>query len=110
MKLEQLLSILELFPEDSMTLYSIGRKYYDMGEEHYDDALMFMMRAVKADAKHIASYYDIGSIYQDQGNFKMARIMFEKGLEMIPQVGPGEGQDLKPDFEDALEEIEPFLN
>ena len=86
MKLEQLLNILEQFPEDSMTLYSIGRKYFDMGEAHYEEALMFLLRAVKANDRHIASYYDIGTIYEELGNFPMAKIMYLKGLEMIPQV------------------------
>lgn len=108
MTIEQLLNILEQFPEDSMTLYTVGRKYYDMGEAHYDEALMFLLRAVKANDKHIMSYYDLGNIYQDMGNFPMAKTMYTKGLEMIPLVGPGEGQDLKADLENALEELSSF--
>lgn len=109
MKLEQLLQILEQFPEDSMTLYSIGHKYYELGESNYEDALLFLLRAVKANDKHIASYLDLGNLYQDMGNFEMAKRMYEKGLEMIPKVGPGEGQDLKPVLEDALEDLASFL-
>lgn len=106
MNLDQLLKYCDQYPDDALLHFSVGNKFYEMGEAHYDDAIFYLEKAVILDNKHIATLYILGSIYADLAKFDKARTIFMQALEIMPELGPNEGQDLEPAIREALENLE----
>jgi tetratricopeptide (TPR) repeat protein len=106
MTLEQLKQIVELYPEDMLGHYSLGFKYQELNEPEL--AKKHLLEANKLNPKHIATYLALGNVLADLADTDGAEKVYRQGLAMIPQVGAGEGQDLKPDFEEAIEELRFF--
>lgn len=107
MNIEQLRQIVKQFPDDPLGHFSLGNKLYELGES-FADAKTHLLTAHELDSKHIATYLILGHVYAAEGEIDVARGWYERGLRMIPNVGPGEGQDLQADFEDALDELDAF--
>lgn len=106
MTLDQLKKIVELYPNDVIGHYSLGFKYIELNQ--LELAKHHLETANKLDTKHIATYLALGNVYSDMGSFELAKETYEKGLATIPLVEAGQGQDLQPDLETALEELESF--
>lgn len=106
MTLEQLKQIVELYPDDPLGHYSLGFKYFEQND--LTSAKNHLEKANRLNPMHIATYLSLGNTFASLGDFEQAEKAYKTGLEKIPLVGAGEGQDLKPDFEDALEELNSF--
>jgi tetratricopeptide (TPR) repeat protein len=106
MTLEQLKKIVTLFPDDAIGHYSLGFKYIEMEKRQL--AKEHLEKAHALDPNHIATYLSLGNLYADMGLFELAKDMYLQGLKVIPNLKQGQGQDLQPDLEAALEEISSF--
>lgn len=106
MTLEQLQKIVSLFPDDAIGHYSLGFKYIELQETQL--AIDHLEKAHALDSNHIATYLSLGNLYAEIGSFEKAKQMYQQGLQIIPLLKKGQGQDLQPELEAALEEISEF--
>lgn len=82
---EKIEEMLKTDPTDSFLLYSLAME--DMREESFDAAVAGFEKALAADEKHVASYFQMGQTLARMGEEEKAKAIIEQGIEVAKLVG-----------------------
>ena len=104
MNIDTLKQIVEKFPEDALSQFTLGNKYYENNE--LENAKTHLEKAYSLDSRHMLTHLVLGQLYATQDQTEKAREIFKHGLSIIPSLNSGEGQDLEPDIKMALAELD----
>ena len=104
MTIDDLKKIIEQFPDDPVTNFSLGHKLYESNQR--SDAKIYIEKALKLNPNHIMCYLLLGNISAENGSFDKAEIYYKQGIKQMELAPPGSGQDLEPDFRLALSDLE----
>lgn len=77
-RLETLRKMLEAEPNDSFTRYALGLEYVSLNETDAAQEVFEELRTL--DPNYVAVYYQLGKVYERQGDEMTARKIYEKGL------------------------------
>ena len=79
-RLLQLMKFLEEAPNDPFTLYSIAFEYKNQGE--LGQAIHFFEQLFKVDPQYLGAFYQMGKIYEQKGEERIARDYYKKGIDI----------------------------
>lgn len=77
-RLETLRKVLEAEPNDSFTRYALGLEYGSLNMIEESKDVFEELRAM--DPNYLATYYQLGKVYERLGDENAARKIYEKGL------------------------------
>lgn len=79
-RLARLKEFLQQNPKDSFLRYCIALEYVSMGEDI--EAIQHLEDLKKSDAEYLATYYQLGKLYEKIGQNKSAIFSFNLGIEI----------------------------
>lgn len=77
-RLETFLKIVENDPSDSFAKYALGLEYCSVKEN--EKAIEIFEGLKSDDPNYLAVYYQLGKVYEVQGDIESAKKIFEKGI------------------------------
>lgn len=77
-RLEQLLAMLQEDPNDSFLRYAVGLEH--IGKGRHSEALAALEELRKRDPDYLATYYQLGSVYEELGRDDEAVEAYKAGL------------------------------
>lgn len=78
-RLQKLLEFSEQQPEDLFLKYALAMEYLGMND--IPTAENYFKEVIEKDENYVAVYYQLGKIYENKGDEKLAIATYEKGLE-----------------------------
>lgn len=84
-RLEQLQKLVQMAPSDPMSHYGVGLEYVNL--QQWDNAAAAFQRAIDADAKYSAAYYQLGRAQINAGRPADARATLTRGMEIARAAG-----------------------
>jgi tetratricopeptide (TPR) repeat protein len=84
-RLEQLLKLAEMSPDDPLTHYAVGLEYFNL--ERWDDALAAFQRALDIDSRYTAAYYHKARAEIRAGKRDAAKTTLAAGIECAQAKG-----------------------
>lgn len=108
MHIDRLRDILAMDPEDPLANFALGHKLvmeYDGAAEHAE-AVPFLRKAVAGNPEHLAAYYALALALQTGGEDEAAKDICTAALAILPRVPHGSGEDLLPNFEMLLDDLD----
>jgi tetratricopeptide (TPR) repeat protein len=99
-RLDSLKKMLENDPQDSFARYALGLEY--MGLNEYDNARQIFEELTILDPNYTATYYQLGKVYENLGEERMAAKTYEKGIYVASSHND---QHTKSELEQALNEL-----
>ncbi len=84
-RLEQLLKLVAIAPNDPMSHYGVGLEYINL--QRWSEAAGAFERAIAADARYSAAYYQRGRALISDGKPDEARQVLEAGMTIAQQAG-----------------------
>ena len=61
-----------------------NKGYNAVMDKEYDKAISFYLRSIELDPDYAGTYYNLGVVYGEQGNFPKAIELYEKAIELDP--------------------------
>ncbi|MBK7855429.1 MAG: tetratricopeptide repeat protein [Bacteroidetes bacterium] len=80
-------SIIQLNPKNKNAHFNLGYIHQSLLKV-YDEAAKHYTRAIEADPSYVEAYYNRGVCYETLGNISMARVDYEKAIEIKPDYEP----------------------
>ena len=77
-RMQQLQKMLEREPADPFLLYGIGMEHKKA--LRWEDAVEFFDRTIAADSGYCYAYYQRGLVYEQQGEFALAKQSYRDGI------------------------------
>ena len=77
-RIEQLKLFLDEDPDDNFSLYALALEYVNI--HHVSEAIELLEKLIQKNPDYLASYYQLGKLFEQQGNFSKASDAFTKGL------------------------------
>jgi tetratricopeptide (TPR) repeat protein len=103
-RLNALLGFLEENPNDAFTLYGIALEYMSSGEPK---AQVYFDLLLDNHAEYLPTYYKAAEYFTDQGEFKKAIKIFEKGIALAEKQQELKTlQELKGAYQNLLFEMD----
>lgn len=84
-RLEQLQKMLQDNPDDAFILYALGQEYLKL--ENTVEALKLFTDLTEKQPEYTGTYYHLGKLYEQLGDFEKARATYKKGLDMTSKLG-----------------------
>lgn len=84
-RLNQLLEFLKDNPDDDFLNYALAMEY--MGINEYEKAKNQLIMLRQRSPDHLATYYQLGKIFEKEGNEQEALLTFESGLALAKKLG-----------------------
>ena len=78
-RLKKLLEFIKEQPQDLFLKYALAMEYLGMND--IEQAKTYFEEVIKSDKNHVAAYYQLGKIFERQGNESSAISIYEKGIE-----------------------------
>jgi tetratricopeptide (TPR) repeat protein len=78
---------LEINPKGTDAMVALAQTYYERGPRFYNPALKWAWEAVKVDPNQASAHLLLGSVYQELGKLKLAKIAYRSFLRIRP-TGP----------------------
>lgn len=100
-RLEQLLKLAQLEPNDPMSHYGVGLEYINL--QQWDDAARAFDQAIRVDAKYSAAYYHKGRAQINAGREDEARATLLAGIEVAKSAGDWHTQSEMTGLLDTIE-------
>lgn len=104
MNIDTLKKMVTQFPDDALMQFSLGQKYFDIDDQK--NAKIHLESAHKLDQTHLLAMLLLAQININEAETDKAKSLLLKGIETMPTLPSGSGQDLKPEFLASLNEIE----
>lgn len=82
---EKFEAMLAASPDDAELKYAIAMEYLSEGNE--DTAIEKLTEIKQAHPEHVASYQQLGQIYQNREEDDLARTAYEEGIAVARKVG-----------------------
>lgn len=100
-RIELLLEMLDNTPDDTFLNYALALEYAK--EERTQEAIKLLEKLIKRSKTYVPSYYQLGKLYEQTGNFENAIEIYKKGMAIAE-----EQKDFKTigELEEALMIIE----
>lgn len=86
-KINTLLDFLKEDPSDTFVLYSLAQEYTSAGNVSEGRKYYHLLRNVDAD--YIGLYYHLGKLEEAEGNYEMAKEIYQAGIETARRLGDG---------------------
>ena len=99
-RIEILKGFLKDNPDDSFSRYALALEYVKLG--HNDEALREFEAVRKSDADYVATYYQLGQLYQKLGLKHEAEKTFRTGITVAAKAGD---EHTRSELEAALEAL-----
>ncbi len=99
-RIESLKGLLEVDPQDTFARYALGLEY--MAQNDYDQARDIFEELRILDPNYVATYYQLGKVYENLGDEAMARKIYEKGIYVAASQND---THTKSELEQALNEL-----
>ncbi len=84
MRLGQLFEFLENDPKDPFLLYAIATEYR---EQYPDKARAYYEMLLSEHEDYVGTYYHAAKLYEELGEEELAKITFEKGIDIATRAG-----------------------
>ena len=104
MDIEKTKQMVQQFPDDGLMQFTLGQKYYD--HDDLTNAKHHLEKAHELEPNHLLTHLLLGNIYLSLADDNKAKTILERGLNLMPTLPAGQGQDLEPEFRAVLEELE----
>jgi Tfp pilus assembly protein PilF len=99
-RIEILKGFLEENPKDSFSRYALALEYVKMGQE--DDAVREFETVRVNDPDYVATYFQLGQLYQKMGRVHDAEKTFRTGITAASKAGD---EHTRSELEGALEAL-----
>ena len=99
-RIEILKNFLKDNPDDSFSRYALALEYVKLGQN--DEALREFEAVRKSDADYVATYYQLGQLYQKVGQKHEAEKIFRTGITVATKAGD---EHTRSELEAALEAL-----
>jgi Tfp pilus assembly protein PilF len=99
-RIEILKGFLKETPDDSFSRYALALEYVKLGEN--DDAVREFETVKKNDPDYVATYFQLGQLYQKLGQRHEAEKTFRTGITVAAKAGD---EHTKSELESALETL-----
>ena len=99
-RIEILKGFLEESPKDSFSRYALALEYVKLGQN--DDAIREFETVRKNDPDYVATYFQLGQVYQKMGQTHDAEKTFRTGIAVAAKMGD---EHTKSELEAALESL-----
>ena len=99
-RIEILKGFLEENPKDSFSRYALALEYVKLGQN--DDALREFESVKQNDPDYVATYFQLGQLYQKMGQTHQAEKTFRTGITVAAKAGD---EHTRSELEAALEGI-----
>jgi Tfp pilus assembly protein PilF len=99
-RIEILKGFLEENPNDSFSRYALALEYAKLGQN--DDALREFETVKTSDPGYVATYFQLGQLYQKLGRTHDAEKTFRTGITVAAKAGD---EHTRSELEGALEEL-----
>jgi tetratricopeptide (TPR) repeat protein len=90
-RIDTLLGFLEEDPADSFSRYALAMEYAKL--ERYADAVAEYQTLVANDPEYVATYYQIGKLFERLGRSDDAREAYRSGIAVAGRKGDGHTRD-----------------
>lgn len=80
-------TIIQINPTNKNAHFNLGYIHQSLLKV-YDEAVKHYSRAIEADPSYVEAYYNRGVCYETLGNISMARVDYEKAIEIKPDYKP----------------------
>ncbi|MEQ8822182.1 MAG: tetratricopeptide repeat protein [Sumerlaeia bacterium] len=106
--IETIRKLVALDESDPVPRFSLAQKLLeeDGSPEAIAEAETHLHFVIGASPDHIAAYYLRAQVLERQGETDAAKIILRQGMERAALAPEGSGQDLLPEMEDLMEELE----
>ena len=99
-RIEILKGFLKETPNDSFSRYALALEYVKLGQN--DDAVREFERVKKNDPDYVATYFQLGQLYQKIGQTHEAEKTFRTGITVAAKMGD---EHTRGELESALEAL-----
>jgi Tfp pilus assembly protein PilF len=99
-RIEILKGFLNENPNDSFSRYALALEYVKLGQN--DDALREFETVRTNDPQYVATYYQLGQLYQKLGQMHEAEKIFRTGITVAAKAGD---EHTRSELEAALESL-----
>jgi len=99
-RIEILKGFLKESPKDSFSRYALALEYVKLGQN--EDAVQEFEMVRKNDPDYVATYFQLGQLYQKIGQIHDAETTFRTGISVAAKVGD---EHTKSELEAALESL-----
>jgi Tfp pilus assembly protein PilF len=99
-RLENLKKMLETDPQDTFARYALGLEYASSGENELAREMFEELRVL--DPNYVATYYQLGKVYELLGDENGSRKIYEKGMYVAASQGD---EHTKAELEQALNDL-----
>ena len=99
-RINALKSFLEADPNDSFSRYALALEYVKAGQN--DDAVEEFEKVARQDPNYVATYFQLGQLYQKLEKRHEAEKTFRTGITVAARIGDGHTQG---ELEGALEAL-----
>jgi cytochrome c-type biogenesis protein CcmH/NrfG len=100
-RIELLKSFLEEDPDDNFSLYALALEYVNI--HNIGEAIRLLENLLQKNPDYLATYYQLGKLYERQRNFARASDVFKKGMETA---GKQKDQKTLNELQSALDLLE----
>ena len=99
-RLDSLLKLLEMEPEDSFLLYGLALEY--MSANNLAEAENYFIKLIKHDPDYVASYMQYAGLKEKQNKIDEAKDLYKLGIEKAQKAGDKHAAKEMEDFLDEL--------
>lgn len=99
-RLENLKKMLQDDPQDTFARYALGLEYMSAGENENARDTFEELRVL--DPNYVATYYQLGKIYELLGEEHQARKIYEKGVYVAASQGD---EHTKQELQQAIDDL-----
>ncbi len=99
-RLENLKKMLQDDPQDTFARYALGLEYMSSGENENARDIFEELRVL--DPNYVATYYQLGKIYELLGDESEARKIYEKGVYVAASQGD---EHTKQELQQAIDDL-----
>jgi tetratricopeptide (TPR) repeat protein len=83
-RIEQLQEFIKEDNNDSFLKYALALEYSMIGEN--DSAIQCFLKLIKEDINYVASYYQLGKLYESLNDVEKALEVYKKGIEIAKKM------------------------
>lgn len=83
-RLRQLLEFLKNSPNEPFILFAVAKEYEQL--KQLDEAASYYNRCIQADEDYVGTYYHLGKLYENLGQYNHAMDSYEKGILIAQKI------------------------
>ncbi len=90
-RIDALKGFLKEDPNDSFSRYALAMEHMKLGQ--HDDGIKEFETVVQNDPAYVATYYQLGKLYERESCVQEAVSTYQKGIAVATQAGDGHTRD-----------------